>query len=159
MAKRPPKKPVGRPTKYKTEYANQAEKLCLLGATDKKLIDFFGVTESTFYLWKQIHKDFSESIKNAKDERDELVERSLLERASGYSHPDTHISVASGEVIKTSIIKHYPPDPTSMIFWLKNRQPEKWRDRRELEHSGEVVNKHELSEELQNLLDETYTET
>ena len=28
-------------------------------------------------------------------------------------------------------IEHFPPDPTSMIFWLKNRQPDKWRDKRE----------------------------
>ena len=38
-----------------------------------------------------------------------------------------------GQIVKTDVIKEYPPDPTSMIFWLKNRQPEKWRDRVEYE--------------------------
>ncbi len=137
MAKQPKKK--GRPTKFKPEYLDQAFHLCELGATDKKLAAFFGVTLSTLYLWKQEYPAFSDVLKRAKDRRDAEVERSLLERATGYSHKDTHIAVHQGEVIKTPIVKHYPPDPTSMIFWLKNRQPEKWRDKHEHEVTGETV--------------------
>ena len=38
------------------------------------------------------------------------------------------------------VTKHLPSDATSMIFWLKNRQPERWNDRRQVEHSGGVNN-------------------
>ena len=59
--------PGGRPTDYRAEYAEQAEKLCLLGATDIQLADFFDVAESTIHLWKHTHPEFSESIKDGKE--------------------------------------------------------------------------------------------
>ncbi len=49
----------GRPTKYKAEYAEQAAKLCKLGATDAQLADFFEVSVSTVNLWKVEHREFS----------------------------------------------------------------------------------------------------
>jgi hypothetical protein len=156
MPKRPPKKSRGRPTKFKPEYKEQAKKICSMGGVDKDLAEFFKVTMSTLYLWKQEHKDFSDTIKNTKSEKDSQVERSLYERATGYSHPDVHISNYQGIITETKLTKHYPPDPTSMIFWLKNRKPDTWREKQEVEHSGVVEHKHGLSEELQNLLDETY---
>ena len=70
MATKPAKKasPVktGRPTKYKSEYAEQAVKLCMLGMTDAEMASFFDVSESTLNLWKEAHPEFSESIKRGK---------------------------------------------------------------------------------------------
>lgn len=125
----------GRPTKYKPEFAKQAYKLCLLGATDKRIADFFEVTESTLNLWKQEHPEFSESLKAGKEEADAIVAQSLFHRATGYSHPDLDIKMYKGKVIRTDLVKHYPPDSTAAIFWLKNRQPRMWRDKQEVEHS------------------------
>lgn len=125
----------GRPTDYKIEYNEQAYKLCQLGAIDRDLADFFGVSESTINLWKKEHPKFSESIKQSKEDLDARVERSLFERATGYSHPEDKIMQNNGEPVIVPTIKHYAPDPTSMIFWLKNRQPKKWRDKQELEIS------------------------
>lgn len=130
--------PGGRPSLYSPEYAEQAFKLCLLGATDKDLAGFFCVEESTINNWKVAHPEFLESIKGGKDEADAKVAHSLYNRALGYSHPDIDIRVANGEIVETPIIKHYPPDATSAIFWLKNRQRDKWRDKVEQELSGEV---------------------
>lgn len=125
--------PAGRPTKYKPEYLAQAVKLCALGATEEQLADFFGVQVSTLYEWREKHPQFSEAIKEAKSEHDAAVERSLLERAQGYSHKAEKIFLSRfGEVVRAEYTEHYPPDPTSMIFWLKNRQPQKWRDRQEI---------------------------
>ena len=59
----------GRPSKYKPEHAKAAAKLCKLGATDAQLADFFEVSVSTINLWKVQHKEFSESLKDGKDER------------------------------------------------------------------------------------------
>lgn len=125
----------GRPTKYKPEFAKQAYKLCLLGATDKRIADFFDVTESTLNLWKQEFPEFSESLKAGKEEADSVVAQSLFHRATGYSHPDVDIKLFKGKIITTKLTKHYPPDSTAAIFWLKNRQPKQWRDKQEVEHT------------------------
>lgn len=139
----------GRPTKYKPEYAEQAAKLCKLGATDAQLADFFDVAVSTIALWKVQHKEFSDAIKVPKAEADERVEQSLFRRATGYECDEVDIRVVNGEVVQTKIRKHYPPDPTAMIFWLKNRSPKEWRDKQEVEHSGRItVLATELDEKL-----------
>lgn len=129
----------GRPTKYKAEYAQQAAKLCKLGATDAQLADFFEVSVSTINLWKVEHKEFSESIKVPKAQADARVEQSLFRRAMGYEHDEVDIKVVGGAVVQTPIRKYYPPDTTAAIFWLKNRKPEDWRDKVETEHSGSVT--------------------
>ncbi|MDO5653127.1 MAG: helix-turn-helix domain-containing protein [Brachymonas sp.] len=123
------KRGPGRPSSYREHYADQAYKLTLLGATDAQLGNFFEVSEQTINTWKKVYPAFLESIKRGKDVADARVAEALFKRATGYSHPDTHISNYQGEVTITPIEKHYPPDPASMIFWLKNRQPESWRDR------------------------------
>jgi hypothetical protein len=120
---------MGRPSKYKPEFAEQAAKLCKLGATDAVLADFFQVAVSTINLWKVEHPEFSESIKLPKAESDERVEQSLYMRAMGYEHDEMDIRVVGGELVQTPIRKHYPPDATAMIFWLKNRKPDEWRDK------------------------------
>jgi len=125
--------PAGRPTKYKEEYAEQAFKLCLLGATDKSLADFFQVEESTVNLWKLEHQEFSESIRAGKDEADAKVAQKLYHRALGYDHPEDKIFVHEGKPVIVPTTKYYPPDATSAIFWLKNRKSEVWRDRREVD--------------------------
>jgi hypothetical protein len=130
---------AGRPTKYKPEYSGQAAKLCALGATDAQLADFFEVSVSTINLWKVQHVEFSESIRVPKAEADERVEQSLYRRAMGYEHDEVDIRVVGGELVQTPIRKFYPPDTTAAIFWLKNRRPSDWRDKQEVEHSGNVV--------------------
>lgn len=129
------KKKEGRPSKYKPEYSAQAYKLCLLGATDKDLAKFFEVEESTLNNWKKDHPEFLESIKEGKDQADAVVAQSLFHRATGYSHKDVDIRMYKGKIVTTPLTKHYPPDSTAAIFWLKNRQPEKWRDKQEIKHS------------------------
>ena len=119
-----------RPSKYKAEYVAQAEKLCALGATDVQLADFFGVTESTIYEWKKSHIKFSEALKVSKVAADTKVERSLYERARGYSCPEDKVFCSNGDVTVVPTTKHYPPDTTACIFWLKNRKPDDWRDLR-----------------------------
>jgi hypothetical protein len=121
-------------TDYKPEYAVQAEKLCLLGATDDDLAAFFEVGQRTIRRWKTAHPEFMAALKVGKDQADDRVVRSLFQRAMGYSHPDVHVSNFKGDVTVTPITKHYPPDTTACIFWLKNRQPAAWRDR--VEHTG-----------------------
>lgn len=130
------KKKIGRPSKYKVAYNEQAYKLCLLGATDKDLADFFGVCEDTINEWKKKKAGFSESLKGAKKEADAKVVKSLYQRACGYEHSDIHFSSYEGDVTQTPHIKYYAPDTTACIFWLKNRDKENWKDRLSQELSG-----------------------
>ncbi len=127
---------MARPSKYKPEFAAQAAKLCLLGATDAQLADFFEVSVSTINLWKVQHSAFSESIRVPKDLADERVEQSLFRRAMGYEHDEVDIKVVDKEIVMTPIRKYYPPDTTAMIFWLKNRNPEQWRETKAVELTG-----------------------
>ena len=123
---------VGRPTKYKSEFNLQAEKLCKLGTTDKELADFFEVNEDTIHEWKKRFPSFSESIKKGKQIADAEVADKLFKRATGYEHLDIDIKVVRNKIVKTKLTKHYPPDTVAGIFWLKNRQKGKWRDKQDI---------------------------
>lgn len=129
------KKPAGRPTKYRAEYAVQAATLCrLFGATDDQLAVYFGVSEKTVNTWKEKHPEFLQSLKDSKPAADEQVEAALFRRALGYDHAAVKILVVDGEVRKVPYRERYAPDTTAAIFWLKNRKPEQWRDKATIEH-------------------------
>ncbi|EKD5498886.1 terminase [Pseudomonas aeruginosa] len=130
---------IGRPTKYKPEYIKTARALAKLGATNAEMAEAFGVSLSTFNLWKVQHEAFSDAIKIGKDVADARVVDALYHRAMGFSHVDTDIRVVDGAIVETPIVKHYAPDTTAAIFWLKNRRPDEWRDKQELEHSGNIA--------------------
>lgn len=129
---------MGRPSKFKDEFIQQAEKLCKLGATDMEVADFFDVDVRTLYRWKGENAAFCQALKAGKEVADERVERSLYARANGYEHDEVDIRVVQGGIVQTPIRKYYPPDTTACIFWLKNRKPAEWRDKVEQEHSGSV---------------------
>lgn len=124
--------PAGRPTKYKDEYAKQAYKLCLLGYIDTELADFFEVADSTIYEWKDNYPEFSESLKKGKAVADSNVADRLYQRAMGYQGKEVKTATHEGVITDSKeYIKDYAPDTTAAIFWLKNRQKGKWRDRQE----------------------------
>lgn len=128
------KKKTGRPSKYTEDTAQLAMNYCLLGATDEDLARYFEVTTTTIDTWKNKHPEFLGAIKEGKDEADAKVAQSLYNRALGYSHPDTKFATHEGLITDSKeYTKHYAPDPTSAIFWLKNRQKEKWRDKNEVD--------------------------
>lgn len=127
-----PNKSAGRPTTFKPEYVEQAYNYCLLGAIDTQMAEFFKVSEKTINAWKKSQPEFADALRRGKTMADAQVAGSLFKRATGYSHPETHINCYEGEIIQTEVTKHYPPDTTACIFWLKNRQSDKWRDKVEL---------------------------
>lgn len=107
--------------------------------------------------WKETYPDLMKIIEENKDYFDDKVEQALLKRALGYEYEETEIIASkdgkNSKVKKTK--KVIPPDTTAIIFWLKNRQPSKWRNRIELQHEGQIkteTNMQELSiEELRKL--------
>lgn len=120
-------------SKYKPEYDELAYNYALLGASDKKMAEFFDVAESTFYLWKNEHPSFSEALSRGKSQADAMVAKSLYHRAIGYSHPETKIATRDGQITDTlDVEKHYAPDTAAASLWLRNRQPDLWRDKKEM---------------------------
>src|SRR5215472_1309580 len=121
----------GRPSSYRQEYAEQAHKLCLLGAIDADMADFFGVSETTLNHWKQAHPKFLASLTRGKAYADANVAERLYQRALGYSHEAVKIFMPSGttEPVYAPYTEHYPPDTPAASLWLRNRQSGKWRDR------------------------------
>jgi len=127
---------MARPTKFKPEFVEQARKLCGLGATDEDLADFFNVSIRTIANWKTENDEFLQALKGGKDAADDRVERSLYQRAVGYTHDAVHFTSFQGAVTVTPYREHCPPDVTAQIFWLKNRRADEWRDKREQEITG-----------------------
>jgi hypothetical protein len=125
--------PPGQPTLYREEYAEQAFNYCLLGATDKDLARFFHVCEATINNWKKDNPRFLESINGAKEKADSEIVKSLFDRAKGYSHPEYKFATHEGLITdEKEYTRYYPPDTKAIEFWLKNRQPDKFRDKQEL---------------------------
>lgn len=128
---------AGRPSKKDSLDLEQVKHLAVMGWTDEQMAAFFKVDRATWYRWKASDQEFCDALKDWKKEADEKVERSLYERAMGYSHPEDKIFNDQGKPLIVPTVKHYAPDTTAAIFWLKNRQPEQWRDKREHEHTGD----------------------
>lgn len=121
---------------YRHEFADEARKLCQLGATDRELADFFDVTTMTIWNWQGRHPEFSAALKRAKDAADDRVERSLYSRATGYTFDSEKLWITKdGDVVREKIIEHVPPDVTACIFWLKNRRSSEWRDKTDHDHN------------------------
>lgn len=127
---------MGRPSSYSPDMARQAEKLCDLGATDIEIADFFEVDVRTVYRWKHEHPEFCQALKDGKVNADERVRRSLYQRAVGYEQDEVKIFMPAGA--EAPVYAPYrakvAPDVTAAIFWLKNREPEQWRDKVETTH-------------------------
>jgi hypothetical protein len=124
---------AGAPSSYRTEYAEEGRKLCLLlGATDEELSRFFGVPLPTLAEWLAEVPAFAAAVKAGRELADAEVADRLYRRAIGYSHDAVRVfSDHSVDYVET-----YPPDTTACIFWLKSRQPERWRERVEHDHDA-----------------------
>lgn len=133
------KRKAGQPTKFNAKVQKQILCMALKSFTDVEMADILNITEATLTNWKKKHAKFFMSVKDAKAEADKSVVKSLHERACGFQCPvEERTIIIDGKEHTEKITKFYPPDPTSMIFWLKNRQPKEWRDKQEQVHTGKI---------------------
>lgn len=130
-------KKMGRPSVFSDRLVERLLEMATKGATDAQLAKAAGVSITTLKNWKAAHPDFLAALKEAKNLADDLVEASLYMRATGYSHPAIKIFCSQGAVITEKYIERYPPDVTACIFWLKNRQPERWREKQLGKNEGQ----------------------
>ncbi|MEK4449922.1 helix-turn-helix domain-containing protein [Paenibacillus sp. FSL L8-0506] len=119
------------------------------GLTDEQIADNMGIKRATLYEWKKRYPDISDTLKKGKEVIDRHVENALLKRALGYRYdevtrePGTVEDEETGELkqvmVETKrVTKEVQGDTTAQIFWLKNRKPEQWRDKQDVQHSGSV---------------------
>jgi hypothetical protein len=108
-------------------YCLIAEKLCRMGATDKELAEFFEITIEVLNAWRKDQPEFADAIVKGRLVADANVADSLYRSAIGYVQDVYDVRVVDDEVVTTVVKKYFPPDPTSMMFYLKNRQPVKWQ--------------------------------
>jgi hypothetical protein len=129
---------MARPSKYKEEFAEQAEKLAKLGMINEEMAEFFMVSPTTLKKWVADNPTFLAAIKRGKVLADANVADRLYQRACGFEHDDTDVRSIGGKIRKTKVRKYYPPDTAAAFIWLKNRQPGKWRDRTDPKDSQDL---------------------
>ena len=126
------------------------------GLTDEQIAGNIGINTSTLYDWKNKFPKISEALKKGKEVVDIQVENALLKRALGYEFQETRVEKSDKDGTKIiQTLKHIPADTTAQIFWLKNRRPDLWRDKQNIEHSGQINNPFAdlTTEELRKLAD------
>jgi transcriptional regulator with XRE-family HTH domain len=131
------KKKAGRPSKYSTVYGPLlGEFMARAGMIDREIAERMGITEQTLNNWKKAHPEFGKALKKGKEEPDDKVEASLLRSALGFQQDEfIQDRDADGNVLRTHLTKRYiAPNVVAQIFWLKNRRPETWRDKQEIQH-------------------------
>jgi hypothetical protein len=132
----------GRKSLYREDYADQAFKLCLLGATDEELADFFGVVIATIYNWKNEHPAFLEATIAGKVKADAEVAHSLYKSATGHQITAEKVVKTGDDKFEAVRYKQFiPGDPNAAYKWLCNRRRTDWRDRHEVQHdvSGDLA--------------------
>ena len=117
------------------------------GLTDEQIAANIGISRSTLNEWKNRFSYISDTLKRGKEIVDIQVENALLKRALGYTYKETTREAQFNPqteqyemVVTKEVTKEVIPDTTAQIFWLKNRKPEEWRDKKDVEHSGSVNN-------------------
>lgn len=121
---------MGRPSKYTEEMVMAILELARAGKTELAIAKELDICFDTITDWKKNHEDFSLALKAAKDVADEEIVATLRMKALGYREKAVKFWYDKDlkQVITHEYLEHYPPDTTSIIFWLKNRKPTEWRD-------------------------------
>lgn len=129
---------MARPSKYDSHVQpklNRVESWARDGLTNEQIAHNLGINVATLYEYQKQYAEFSEALKNGKDDIDILVENALLKRALGYQYEEVTKELMEGGEMKVTkkVTKEVQPDTTAQIFWLKNRRPKSWRDKQDID--------------------------
>ena len=114
------------------------------GLTDEQIARNMGIRQSTFYEWQNRFPEISDTLKKGKAPVDIEVENALLKSALGFEYEETITEIeelGNGKQKKQirKVKKYAPPNSTAQIFWLKNRRPDRWRDKQDISGTFEPV--------------------
>jgi hypothetical protein len=131
---------MGRKIKYNPDtFPLLAEGYAREGFNDKQIADKLGIGLSSFYKYQREFSEFLESLKKGKAPVDFKAENALLKRVLGYTYEEKTTEMRIDEkgntkpVVVKIVKKEVPPETTAIIFWLKNRRPDKWREKQSIE--------------------------
>ena len=117
--------------------------LALEGKTEKEIAVELDIHVHSIHYWKTTKPEFLEALQKGRAEYTNRVEQDLVHSAVGYSHPAIHFSTdKEGNVVQIPYTKHYPPNVTAQIFYLKNRARDRWMDVHKIE--GNIQHQHIL---------------
>jgi hypothetical protein len=143
---------MARRSKYNPDtFPLLAEGYARQGLIDTQIAKNLGIGKTTFYIYEQKHAEFREAIMRGKMPVDFEVENSLLKIAKGFKHEETTkimtLDQDDNPKVKElkSVSKYIPPNERAIEFWLSNRNPERWKNKQSVEHSGEVKENHEIT--------------
>jgi len=131
-----PKNKGGRPKEDVADKVDfeQVEKIAGLGMTDVEIGYILGVTERTVNNWKKDER-FLSALKRGKAIANAQLVETFFKRANGYTVEEVTyeaIKYGNGTVTKNqkvkTVVKHIEPNPTCLIFGLKNRMPDRYRE-------------------------------
>ena len=125
------------------------------GLTDEQIMKNMGIqSKSTFYGYKKDYPNFSNALKKGKEIADYEVENALFKRALGYTYEE---KTFEDGVLRKVVVKEVAPDTTAQIYWLKNRKPDKWRDKIvDTENEEAITNASEILVKIRKTVDDRY---
>lgn len=132
--KKTPARRGGRPTKYDPKlHVTLARGLARSGMTAAEIAAEMGIAERTLYKWRGEHEEFMQALNEGRELADYVVEDALFQQAKGYRVKEVRKERTPSGERRVELVREVPPDTTACIYWLKNRKPEQWRDRREVD--------------------------
>lgn len=138
----------------------EQDKLLLLegwsrdGLTNEQIANNIGINVKTLYDWKNKESNICNALKKGKEVVDIEVENALLKRALGYKYDE--VTYENGVETKR-VTKEVQPDTTAQIFWLKNRKPDKWRDKVvDTENEEAITNATDILVKIRKTVDDRY---
>ena len=101
------------------------------------------IRPQTLWNWRKENPKIEAFIQKALDNQIQIVEDALFKRAVGYQYEEVTKERQESESekrIAKVVIKEVLPDTTAQIFYLTNRAPDKWKDRRALVQNTVINN-------------------
>lgn len=144
-----------RSSKIKEINLIQIKRLAETGCTDAEMAAILGVWPTLIKKWKDEHPEFREAYEQGRMTADQKVVGALLKRATGYKRKVTKAFCSNGVIVTKEIKEDVPPSDAAIQFWLKNRQPDRWKEKQEIKHSLGELSEEEVELELQRLREKT----
>lgn len=128
----------GRPSAFENIDLSLAYRFAKAGLVDEQIAELLGISIRTYYDYKTAHPEFSQALKEGQEDPKARVKRALYQRAIGYTHEEEKIFCHEGKIVRASTMKHYPPDPKCIEFYLINKVGEEFKNISHVNASGSV---------------------
>ena len=146
MTNKPKKKPApkkgkaGAQTKYNPLYHPTMIRLAAqLGKINEEIAKEIGICKKTLQLWKNKYPEVDEALARGKEEPNKIIEQDAFDCAHGYYYIEELARFYKGKWHKIKIRKYKQKDPTAIIWWQKNRDPERWKDKVQVDVHSEIL--------------------